>query len=316
MLGEMTIWYLFLAGAGAGALLGAAVLEFLTPYAERCAEPRGTLADHPAAPFVAAEALRPFFGPAYGAGLAAVLLGMFCLMADLGRPDRLLDLFLSPSLSFISVGAYLLLALVLCAALSAAAWSFGVSSIPRWLAGVARVGLVASALAVMAYTGLFLASLRAILFWYSPWLPALFAVSALSTGLGLLAGAVAIGGAPDRFATTLRRVQRVDAVAIVAEALLLAALLITALAGDETARASAQVLLVGPLAPTFWLFVVVIGLGVPLVGDLAGRADGSRLMLLATACLLMGGFFLRWCVVRVGTAPDVAAFVAAAFGMG
>ena len=110
-------------------------------------------------------AYRRFFGPAYGVGTAAVLLGMLCLLLDLGRADRALSLFLQPVPSFISVGAYALVALVVLSALLAAVWTFGVEGFRVAFVRVVRVLVVAVAGVVVAYTGLFLASMPAVPLW-------------------------------------------------------------------------------------------------------------------------------------------------------
>lgn len=334
MIGDLTIAYLFLAGAGAGALVAAAVLELRTPADRRddaavvpsfaCSgRLPGSRLDRLRAPVASCAALRPFFGPAYGAGLAAVLVGMVCLLADLGRPERLLALLFSPTPSYIALGAYLLAALVLCTAPCVARWALG-ALLPRGLAIAVRVGTVAVGCAVMAYTGLFLASLPAVPFWHSPWLPVLFVTSAASTGLGLLTGAVLLGPAPDVFRTTLARVRRADVAVLAVEAIALAALLASALLSSDApgapvpaaARDAAAALLSGALAPAFWLLVAGLGLAVPLASDLLARDPGPRLALATAACLLAGGAALRWCVVRAAAAPDLAASVAIAFGMG
>lgn len=344
MIGDLTVCYLFLAGAGAGALAAAAVLELLTPRDARRAlvDPRpGAASAQPArrvlrlprvslvrstgpragicalrASVIPCETLRPFLGPAYGAGLAAVLLGMFCLMADLGRPDRLLALFLAPSPSYIAVGAYLLTALVLCAAPLVGLWAFGASRLPLWLVAGARVGCLVAAGAVMAYTGLFLASLPAVPFWNSPWLAALFVASSASAGLALLVGAVVLGPSPGAFSVTLRLVSRADALVVAAEAVVLVALLAAALAAGGAGGESAVTLLAGRLALAFWPIAVALGLAVPLLADLLVRDATPRLALAVSLCTLAGGLALRWCVVRAGAAPDMAASVAAALGMG
>lgn len=322
MIGNLTVWYLFLAGAGAGALAAAALLELRTPLEARTgAAGRPMLARlgrvaSLADPVIPREALRPFLGPAYGAGLAAMLVGMFCLMADLGRPDRLLALFLAPSPSYIAVGAYLLVVLVLCAAPLVALWAFGASRLPRWLIGGARVGCLVAAMAVMAYTGLFLSSLPAVVFWHSPWLTPLFVASSASTGLGLVAGAVVLGPTPDAFRSTLRRLRRADALAVGVEVVALVALIGAALAEGGSARDAADVLLTGRLSPAFWAIAVVLGLVAPLAAELLVRDATPRLALGLAACVLVGGLFLRWCVVQVGTTPDLAVSVAIALGMG
>ena len=346
VIGDLAVCYLFLAGAGAGALAAAVVLELLTPRDARCAlidSQPGAILVCPARPcraprsprvslgrstgpragvyplrasVIPRERLRPFLGPAYGVGLAAVLLGMFCLLADLGRPDRLLALFLAPSLSYIAVGAYLLAALVLCAAPLVGLWTFGASRLPAWLVAVARFGCLAAAVAVMAYTGLFLASLPAVPFWHSPWLPVLFVASSASAGLALVAAAVVLGPSPEAFSITLRRILRVDALLVAAESAVLAALLAEALVTDGVGWESATSLLAGRLALAFWPIAVLLGLAVPLLADLLIRDAAPRPALAVSVCILAGGLALRWCVIQAGVSPDIAASVAVALGMG
>ena len=197
-------------------------------------------------------AYRRFFGPAYGVGTAAVLLGMLCLLLDLGRADRALSLFLQPVPSFISVGAYALVALVVLSALLAAVWTFGVEGFRVAFVRVVRVLVVAVAGVVVAYTGLFLASMPAVPLWASPWLPPLFVASALSCGCALLACTCVLTGSGEEFASTLRRVQKADVAAIACELAVLAAFGIAALGGSETARLSMERLVAGDLAPAFW----------------------------------------------------------------
>lgn len=327
MIGELATWYLFLAGAGAGALLVAAVLEALTPFEVRCCEavgPTGAAARNGFARLAASAAMPAeprapfpqFFGPAYGVGLIAVAVGALCLLADLGRPDRLLRLLFAPTLSFISVGVWLLMALCLCAALLCAVWVFGAARIPRGLAAAVRIGCALCAVAVMTYTGLLLASIQAVPFWHSAWLPLLFVASDISTGIGLVVAAVVLCGGDGPFRTTLLRIKQWDAAAIVIEAICLALLLISAYFHGTTARESATMLLSGSVAPQFWIMVVATGLVFPFLAERLGRLGSQRMMLSVSMALLISCFFLRWCVVQVGMAPDMAAAVMVALGAG
>lgn len=308
MLTDLVVWYLFLGGTGAGLLLVAAVFEMLSPQAVDgvCAR-AGRYAPRPA--------YRRFFGPAYGVGTAAVLLGMLCLLLDLGRADRALSLFLQPVPSFISVGAYALVALVVLSALLAAVWTFGVEGFRVAFVRVVRVLVVAVAGVVVAYTGLFLASMPAVPLWASPWLPPLFVASALSCGCALLACTCVLTGSGEEFASTLRRVQKADVAAIACELAVLAAFGIAALGGSETARLSMERLVAGDLAPAFWGAVVALGLVAPGACEAFGKRVSARVAVFACAFVLVGGFFLRWCIAQAGMPPDLVASTMVALGI-
>lgn len=315
MIGQLATWYLFLAGAGAGALLVTVVLEMLTPYETRCASPAlvfvansdsGTaLRIRATMPVIPNRLYQRFFGPAYGAGLFTVAFGMVCLLADLGRPDRVLQLLLNPSLSFISVGIYLLLFTLVCAIGLCIVWTFGASFLPRWLVLMLHIGCVLGSFAVMTYTGLLLSSMQAIPFWHTVWIPVLFVLSDLSAGAGLCIAVVLMTSGDDLFRTTLSRIKRWDVIAIGAQALCLVLLLGTTVFRGLTAQASATMLLSGSVAPQFWIMVVGMGIVFPLLVRCADRFGSSRVMLVVSASLLISCFFLRWCIVYVGMAPDL-----------
>ncbi|HQW36553.1 MAG TPA: hypothetical protein PKY60_14020, partial [Thermoflexales bacterium] len=70
--------------------------------------------------------------------------GMLCLLADLGRPERLLYLLTSPEPSAIAVGAYaLVLALVCAGGFSLVELLDGLRIRPAAVGGVAAVGVAA-----------------------------------------------------------------------------------------------------------------------------------------------------------------------------
>lgn len=309
MLEELVVWYLFLGGAGAGLLFSAAVLESLSPHAvDRTRSARDNR-------YVPKEAYTRFFGPAYGVGVAAVVLGMLGLLLDLGRSDRALALFLQPVPSFITVGAFALVILVALAAVLFAVWMFGMSSLPKAAAYAVRACCMVAAAVVMAYTGLFLSSMPAVPLWASPWLPVLFVASALSAGLALLVCVVVLTGSGDEFTTTLRRIQEVDAIVIACEFVVLALFVASALLGNDTARLSAERLVQGDLASVFWGSVVVLGLAAPLVLEAANRAMNSYAIIASGSLVLVGGYFLRWCIAEAGMAPDIVASVMGVLGI-
>ena len=131
MLGPLIVCYLFLGGTGAGACLVLAVLGLLAP--RELVAVRGAGGDGAGRrPAGAHAVLRPpaayrrFLAPGYRAALVALALGMVCLLADVGRADRLLLLLTSPAFSHVAVGA----------------WSLAVCAVLAVLAGLAWDGLV------------------------------------------------------------------------------------------------------------------------------------------------------------------------------
>lgn len=306
MLGDLTVWYLFLGGAGAGLLLVSAVLE--------CLSPQAVVADC-GGRYAPKEAYRRFFGPVYVAGIAAVAIGTVCLFLDLGRGERALALIFQPTLSFITVGAFALLVLIALAAVPLFVWAFGCAALPRAFMLAVRPLLAVAAFVVMVYTGLFLSSMPSVPLWASPWLPVLFVASALSTGIALLICAVVLTGAGEGFAATLDRLRKVDAAAIACEIVVLALFAGTAYLGGGTAQASAERLVQGDLAAPFLGLVVALGLVAPLACEVLNRKAAVRPAVAAGAFVLVGGFFLRWCVSEAGMAVDIAASVMTALGI-
>ena len=134
MLGPLIVCYLFLGGTGAGACLVLAVLGMLAPRelvavqgAGGRGASRGPAGAHavlrPPAPY------RRLLAPGYAAALVALALGMVCLLADVGRADRLLLLLTSPALSHVAVGAWSLAVCAVLAVLAALAWD---GLVRRW----------------------------------------------------------------------------------------------------------------------------------------------------------------------------------------
>ena len=244
---------------------------------------------------------------------------MVCLLADVGRADRLLLLLTSPALSHVAVGAWSLAVCAVLAVLAALAWD---GLVRRWRFAAVQVlqaALALAALAVMLYTGLLLQSLSAVPLWATPWLPVLFTLSSLSCGSALVLAAAQLTGAASAFATVLGRLAVVDAVVIVLEAAALAVFAGTALAGvggdfvvgrtAEALAASAEALVAGEAAWLFWGGLVLAGLAVPFALDVILarlRRPRPAIALVAAACVLAGGLAMRYCVVEAGMHPLLA----------
>lgn len=297
MFNALTIGYLFLGGTGAGALAVLCVLE--------CAR---------ALRWRALAMPEEFFARGWPVCTVTLATGILCLLADLGRPDRLLHLLTSPEPSAMAVGSFALAtALVLAAAFSAFAL-FDTVRLPRVAVVCLAAAGVAAAGATAAYTGVLLESLASVLLWRTPLVPALFVLSSASCGIAVAFLAASFVETRHPYRGPLVWLARVDGGIVLAEAGCLAVFLLLAFAGEGTV-AAARALVLGELAPVFWGVLAVCGLAVPLVLERFLTHGNSRTQLLwIAALLLVGGFALRWCIVGAG-AYDVTQMPEALYGL-
>lgn len=279
----LTTCYLFLGGTGAGALAVLSVLECARMFRWRA--------------LVLPE---EFFVRSWPVCAVSLAVGMLCLLVDLGRPDRLLNLVVSPQPSAIAVGTFALVVALACsAAFSVLSLLDGVWPRRAIIVCLAVVGLAAGAITV-AYTGVLLESLAAVLFWQTPLLPATFVLSSISCGIACAFLSAAFVETRHPHLGPLVWLARIDGIVVLGEAGCLTVYLVFALMDDGTARA-AQALVFGEMAPVFWGVLVACGLAVPLVLERFLTHGNSRTQLLWIAALLLaGGFALRWCIVGAG----------------
>ena len=327
MFGQAIIWYLFLGGLGSGMtvvlcacdLLGARFVGRASrggaalagrpplsrgrhPQIAPAARPAGGASSPNGRRRTAVSVASPFPCMLFSRGLLvatlALLMGLGCLMADLGRPERFFYVLVHPTLSVLTFGSYVLVATLL-ATLALCAISLLRPCGPRMLAFVRILevaGLVAGVL-TMAYTGVLLSQMGVVALWANPLLAPLFVASALSTGLaGALACLVPLDEAPRRIVHLL---SRADLLVVALEAVLLAAYLGLAVAGGD-GELVVRGLFIGPHAGLFWGGFVTLALVAPLALELVGARTGWTAPLgVAAACVLIGGYFLRYCLVNV-----------------
>lgn len=293
----LTTCYLFLGGAGAGALVLLCVLEVARDRRWR----RLVLPD---------EA----FARCWPLCAGALALGILCLIVDLGRPDRLLVFAVSPQLTAMTVGAFALVVSLGCAGAFSVRALFDGVRIPRVVfGGLVAMGIVAG-MATATYTGVLLQSLASVLFWQTPLLPVVFVLSSLSCGVGLVFLAAAFVETRHPFVRPLARLACIDGLFIALEAACLVVYLMLALSSEGSASA-ARALLFGDMAPVFWGGVVACGLVVPFALERFLTHGNSRSQLVWIAALvLVGGFALRWCMVQAGS-YDVTQMPGVLFGL-
>lgn len=286
--------YLFLAGAGGGAFLIGSAVDLVLRF--RLGAGRGWFA-RVSAVTDAGLVLGPVL----------VLASAAFLVLDLGVPEKALYLFTASTQSLLTAGAW---GIVLFAATAAGALVLGAAAgdgegdeaEPGFSGRVAlrivelACSLVATGLAlfVVVYSGLFLSAYPSLPFLHTPWIPVLFVASAFTTGLAALMACAffrqQVPGVPEAVHSLLL----VDAALVGVELAVLIGFLAASLAEGQPAAGAALTLLSGPLAPAFWLGIVLLGLVVPFSVDVVCRRMPSLLAVaLGAASTLTGGLCLR-----------------------
>ncbi len=283
MFSMLVTCYLFCGGAGAGAVAALCVLECISR------SPRFALSSLPDELFARAWAF------------ASVLLGVgaLCLIADLGRPDRILDLLANPVLTPVSVGAW-----ALAGSLACALFFFATSWLDSFSPAVPAVGCVAvfgvaCGAVTMAYTGILLQGMASVLAWQTPLVTVLFVLSSASCGIACILLAAVFVEARHPFVGELASLVRLDGILIAGELAALACYCMWALGAPGTAPA-AHALLDGPYSTLFWCGLVMAGLAAPLAMEFfLTHSNRDRQLLWIAVLVLIGGLALRVCVVGV-----------------
>lgn len=326
MFGDLVAAYLFLAGAGAGGIAAASLADLLVVRAPFGAASRGSTQEAPPAERLVAYA--------FAAAVGALALGAACLVADVGRADRVLALFATPAFTLMNVGAWALAALMAVGAALALVRFLYLPWAGRRAVAALEVAAVALSFVVAVYAGLLLQGLAGVRLWSSVWVPVLFLLSAASCGCALVAGYALFVEADGLTVALGRAILRVDAAAVAAEALAGALFLAGAAGSDHPgAAASVESLMHGTAALPWWCGFVLCGLAAPLAIEGAfwlrerRHRDGSAAsgdgrpsrgadipgafsapafavppvaLAVLAALVLAGGAGLRWAVVEAG----------------
>lgn len=276
--GPLIAWYLFLAGASAGAFLTAAFVEAKYPDSNKMR--------------IAGRIIAPVF---LGLGL---LMLMIDAEAGLHNPLRFFWLVSNPG-SVMTLGVYFI-CIYMPVALAAAVLEILKKKVPKWLTWI---GIV-FAFAVAASTGFLLGVVKAYPLWNNAILPILFVVSALSAGLAAtsLVGLVTDRG---RF-EHMWLIKKSHVILSAIEMVVLFTMLVIVSAGSFEGAASVHSLIAGQYAPAFWGGIVVLGLVAPFCIEgypvfIAKRVETSTtslvVSLIGEAGVLVGGFLLRLLVI-------------------
>ena len=227
-----------------------------------------------------------------------VAAGCAFLLFDLGSPKNAWRAWMRPGTSWMARGTIIISIFMLVTLIHVGYLIFaGAAGTP------ACIGIVGGvfALATVVYTGILLGASRPIAFWSTAALPALFLVSALSTGVMAIVLIGMMAGVDEKAIATL---EKLDVVLIVAEILVLGFFLQGTHRLTES-RASAKMVLCGEVAPMFWFGVALLGLLIPLGLTVLGAANpeataSQAAAILASLCGLTGGLFLRQVILAGG----------------
>lgn len=241
------------------------------------------------------------FFPGLLAGFFIVLVGKGTAhLLYLGRPLRFWRAALKPQSSWLSRGIIAVVFFLLFAALQIAPSFESFSFLPWTSDNTVIVSLaVLGAVALIGYTGFLLAATNAIPFWNTSLLPVLFILYSLlgGTGLVLFLASLLGGGAVE-----LHRVEMVVRWLLLTAAFLVGTYLWVLYYSSPAGKQSVVELLKGRSALPFLGGVVLLGMAVPLaVGAFAFFQEVPYgILTAAAACELIGGFSLRYSILKAG----------------
>ena len=300
MISELAIAYLILGGIGAGCIAVCSVIDIALVR-----EPFGD-ADGNQGPAICSSARAIDYS--FALGFAVLGAGVSCLIFDLGRLDRVLSLFIHPSLSWMTFGVYSIAALLVVGCFLALVRLLYLPWIKRAAVVICEALAVVFAFAVMIYTGLLLGTLNGFALWVSLWLPALFVASSISGGIALV---VVCSVFVEKDADLMRMLHLLaicDMVVIVAEAIFAVLFLAGAASSPNPgAQAGLMQLIDGSQALLWWVGFIGCGMVIPIlvevifcINRLADSDMLSKVMAFAAVFVLIGVICMRVGVVGAG----------------
>ena len=308
MFSDLIVAYLFFGGAGAGTLFLASVFDAFAKSHGLAGRDGLFCAANSRDSIRRAKA----FCLLVGEGLVAF--GVVCLVFDLGRIDRLALLFFAPSVSFITLGTFSLVALLASGALLCfAAFFDGFLWIRKVIRPLEVVGAF-SALLVMVYTGALLVSVgSAIELWNSWWIPALFLCSSISCGCAVVLVVTVFVGESSFVRPLARKALFVDMGAIACEVLFTALFVVDSIGGKDGSwwQLCMSLFADGGVFVSWWVGFVLCGLAVPLICEVVVsrfsslRFEGSLACVFMGFLILLGGWCLRWSIVEAAQWQDM-----------
>ncbi|AGA68399.1 formate-dependent nitrite reductase, membrane component [Desulfitobacterium dichloroeliminans LMG P-21439] len=271
---DLVVWYLFLAGTGAGI--------YLITLGNKLLRKDNSL-----------QNIGYFWGPAF------VAVGTGFLLLDLGRPLFAPLAVLKPFSSMISIGTIILSLFLVLGLVQMIQNLYRKRETPRYFDWIGFCLAIGTA----TYTGLLLGVVKAIPFWNSPiLLPLLFLASALSSGVGFILFSLVVAKKvrSEQISQALHSILKLDVGLILTEIVVLGLILYISNQSGGAAASSVAILLEGFLALPFWGLVIGVGLLLPLLLETLVRSQKESVLLICALSLLVGGIALRYSIVFAG----------------
>ncbi|CAD7289248.1 NrfD/PsrC family molybdoenzyme membrane anchor subunit [Campylobacter suis] len=250
--------YLLLAGMSGGALIVAILIRY---YKKQCE-------------------ITPLFKGASLLSLVTILLGMVCLVADLDRPLLFWKILINYNFnSVMSIGVaalciYIPLSFVMCLyAFEKELLGFGIfSGLIKFIMAIVNairplvfVLTLIFAVAICAYTGFLISVLVRFPILNTAVLPALFVASGLSAGIAGSSIIAALFFGEDTHSSDMKTLHTIEWPVLVAEILLISMLFVSLIIGSDVQKAASVAFFDGFYAKMFWIGVMGVGFGLPLV---------------------------------------------------
>ena len=304
MFGELITWYLFFGGLSGGACLVGLFIEGCVALSCRKTQWFEAKSDCGPCRVLGWVRFQHLVGrPILLVATLAAAAGCVCLLGDMVRPEQAHLLFTRPTFSVLNVGA-LALASFLATLLLIFFMSMGNIQFPRVLLVCVKVIAGMLACVIVVYTGVYLNSVWTIDPWSSAFLVPLFFCSSLATGIAVPYLVVGLtNGDPLEFSAQLKALVLLDCACIVGEAISLGAMLVHL--GGFAGQSSAALFFSGNTQLPFLIGFVGCGIMAPLSLDILQlkKHSVSPWHALLLGCVtLVGGYFLRFCVMDVSVA--------------
>ncbi|MFQ5830842.1 MAG: NrfD/PsrC family molybdoenzyme membrane anchor subunit [Candidatus Methylomirabilia bacterium] len=295
-------WYLFLGGLAGGTMTIAALADLLAGTRER---------------------FRHLAQVSAYLTLPTIIVGGLFLTFHLGKPERgfAFPIFFTNYQSWLTIGGWIIWAFTALSVAYAAAWYFNMGRGLRLT--LAAIGVPLGVL-MSLYTGFLLSAAWTVPggrwfvpLWDKTYIPVLFVLSGLSTGLAASGLVVLVAGrlrqilaadkTPDQSWSVVNVASLADVVTILAEGVWVYLFFASLAVGTLGQQLAFKLVIRGDLAPWFWWGFVVTALALPLlasvihaVAEWMFHARLGWILYLKFALVIVGGLIFRYVVVWGG----------------
>lgn len=255
-----------------------------------------------------------FFGTLFATAAIALVLGALLLLADSDNYPALPALFFSARPTWLNFGSWFISAGIILSGSLLISWFAATVQISRVISRILHFISAILGLAIAAYTGLFLSSMKSVPLWHTPLVPVLFLLSSISCGLVILNSTAKGMGVAGHMKELVHGCLWADVIVVVLELICAAAFVVLALwAPREGSLAVEQLsalgLVSGRDAWLWWGGFIGVGLVVLLGFDIAllfrGHIgdDSFWSLFMPAFCVVVGALTMRYCIVQAGVHP-------------